>query len=72
MQLSYLQISHSDICSKPRDQGKFLPQLGALGSGLSEAPLQVTHTHTTGFQVFDTPLFIFSHGQVNYRKQIVP
>lgn len=32
--------------SKPRNLGNSLPQLGALGTGLSEAPLQVTHTHT--------------------------
>lgn len=46
-------------------------QLGALGTGLSEAPLRVTHTHTTGFQVFDTPPLSPSHRQLNNRKQIV-
>lgn len=65
VQLSYLQISPSDICFKAqRDQGKFLPQLGALGAGFSETPLWVTHNaHTLSpCRVFDTPPSLLATG----------
>lgn len=65
MQLSYLQISPSDICFKAqRDQAKFLPQLGALEAGFSETPLWVTHNAHTLFpcHVFGTPPSLLDTG----------